>query len=432
MPTETTNAAVPGVQTWSSNAVRVDGLQSKSSGTRFYARQLTTTTRTWSRTPNFVKLKKAGTLPVNPYSFNRRIITYATGYLTQVSDDGAWKTTDSSSGVHQDALESPIPLTNSEMASLDSQAVTDIRNQIKDQKTNLAQLMAEREQTAKLVVSTAVKLARAMNQLKRGNISGASQTLTGLRSSRTTKRGFQREVEHRKSSAVSQAWLELNYGWQPLLNDVYGTAETIAQKKSGEIRATAKTSKTKSSEKSEVFVNSPSNGVHKLRAYRTKAKIKYTLHYGTPHPSTHLAAQLGLTNPLYIAWELTGFSFVVDWFLPIGNWLNSLDAVSGLSFQSGSKVTIVEMSARTVITDSTPVPKQGYITSRSGTRQGTITDLIITRDKLTDFPAAQLPRFKNPLSVTHALNALALLQQIFTSEHSRDVPTPRPPRRRRP
>lgn len=45
---------------------------------------------------------------------------------------------------------------------------------------------------------------------------------------------------------------------------------------------------------------------------------------------------LGLTNPLDVAWEVLPFSFVVDWFIPIGNWLNVLDAMHGYRFRAGS------------------------------------------------------------------------------------------------
>lgn len=47
--------------------------------------------------------------------------------------------------------------------------------------------------------------------------------------------------------------------------------------------------------------------------------------------------QLGLANPLATAWELVSYSFVVDWFVPIGPVLNALSARAGLIFVDGSK-----------------------------------------------------------------------------------------------
>lgn len=45
--------------------------------------------------------------------------------------------------------------------------------------------------------------------------------------------------------------------------------------------------------------------------------------------------QLGLDDPLGLIWELTPYSFVVDWFLPVGQWLSSFRSIKGLTFQGG-------------------------------------------------------------------------------------------------
>jgi hypothetical protein len=49
--------------------------------------------------------------------------------------------------------------------------------------------------------------------------------------------------------------------------------------------------------------------------------------------------QLGLLNPLSFAWEITPWSFVVDWLIPIGPVLSALTAPVGLNFISGSTAT---------------------------------------------------------------------------------------------
>jgi hypothetical protein len=46
-------------------------------------------------------------------------------------------------------------------------------------------------------------------------------------------------------------------------------------------------------------------------------------------------ASIGLINPSTVVWELIPFSFVVDWFLPIGNFLHGLSALTGTSTQQG-------------------------------------------------------------------------------------------------
>jgi len=41
--------------------------------------------------------------------------------------------------------------------------------------------------------------------------------------------------------------------------------------------------------------------------------------------------RLGLLNPVAVLWEVVPLSFVVDWFIPIGTYLASLDAMAGVS-----------------------------------------------------------------------------------------------------
>jgi hypothetical protein len=44
---------------------------------------------------------------------------------------------------------------------------------------------------------------------------------------------------------------------------------------------------------------------------------------------------MGLENPLAVAWEVVPFSFVLDWWIPVGNILQAYSDARGLSFGSG-------------------------------------------------------------------------------------------------
>lgn len=47
----------------------------------------------------------------------------------------------------------------------------------------------------------------------------------------------------------------------------------------------------------------------------------------------YLANQLGLTNPASVAWDVVGGSFLVNWFIPVDLFLQSMSAHLGLSVQ---------------------------------------------------------------------------------------------------
>lgn len=60
----------------------------------------------------------------------------------------------------------------------------------------------------------------------------------------------------------------------------------------------------------------------------------------------------GLTNPLALAWELFPMSFVINWFLPIGNFLAGLSTPFGMEFRDGYMTKYVEWTAKTTGTVS--------------------------------------------------------------------------------
>jgi hypothetical protein len=66
------------------------------------------------------------------------------------------------------------------------------------------------------------------------------------------------------------------------------------------------------------------------------------------NPNLYLANKLGFVNPAVIAWELVPFSFVVDWFVPVGNFLSQWTDFVGLSLQNGytTKSAYVESRER--------------------------------------------------------------------------------------
>jgi hypothetical protein len=119
----------------------------------------------------------------------------------------------------------------------------------------------------------------------------------------------------------------------------------------------------------------------------------------------------GLSNPLSVAWELVPWSFVVDWAYPVGTFLNNLDFDLGIGFSRGyvtykSKGTdIVKPKAGTYVGSGLTQTWSG------GLLHGEVE--YFQREPLSYFPPIQYPQFKNPISLTHAFNALALMRTAF-------------------
>lgn len=120
---------------------------------------------------------------------------------------------------------------------------------------------------------------------------------------------------------------------------------------------------------------------------------------------------IGLMDPASTAWELVPWSFVVDWTLPIGDWLSSLSATLGLSFRAGSYTYISKFNGVARV-DRERVRFDGY-DQFYGQVTGTAPVQRMRMNRVTyngtPFP---LPSFKSPFtSAKRAANALALAQQ---------------------
>jgi len=318
----------------------------------------------------------------------------------------------------------PLPGIPNTVSSLVSQAqakaTQNVLEALKDSSFNAAQAVAERKQTMDLVASTATRIAKAAGQLKKGNFAKAARDL-GVTPKKRAGRRFVRDYALDQGKAVGNAWLELQYGWKPLLGDVYGATEALAKANNSSgnqnMNTTFKkvTGRSKRKEAPSIRTNTPiSPGVgynYTVATGMCEVQCKIGITYAITSPAVTNLAKLGITNPLLLAWELLPYSFVVDWFLPIGDYLGAQDATLGLTFKFGYRTTV-----RKYISNST---KSWSYTTTAGTKQyyGFVTQEIeniqIDRSTLDAFPSAPFPRFKNPLSQSHVASAMALLLQTF-------------------
>lgn len=104
-------------------------------------------------------------------------------------------------------------------------------------------------------------------------------------------------------------------------------------------------------------------------------------------------------NPLEWAWEAIPLSFVVDWFIPIGNYLSSLDAYKGIAGVWGTAAS----RNRTVVTRARRPPP--IVTETEGS-------LVYSRYNRTAFvggPQTSMPHWEPHPSVTKLVTALSLL-----------------------
>jgi hypothetical protein len=257
---------------------------------------------------------------------------------------------------------------------------------VKGHEFNLAVNLAQAHQVVDMCASTIRKLGRSILHLKHGNITQAVREL-----------GVGGNPRPLKAKDVSGRWLEMQYGWLPLVSDAYEAAkafEAISQGRSARIVA-------------KIRYQVPYNGSAIPSQYTCAGwttnlkKIVYLM-----EEELSFGRSLGLTDPLSVVWEIIPYSFVVDWFLPVGTYLENLNVIPKLK---GKFLTTLYQRTECAFTSATsPVWR--------GARRQSLQ--IKVRRVVSTGLTTQLPTFVNPidaLSPKRIANAISLCHQAFNS-----------------
>lgn len=174
---------------------------------------------------------------------------------------------------------------------------------------NAAIATAELGQTLSTVVDRARSIGRFVRYAYRGNYTAACRAL-----------GMNRNVGVRlKTRAISDFVLETRYGWQPLLSDAYEAAKSFEALTSDARQLAFSVQQT---------VRASKNASVSPNLYEIPATGSYTRRYKVVSREQLSAARsLGLLNPLSVLWERVPGSFVADWFIPIGAYLDVVGTI---------------------------------------------------------------------------------------------------------
>lgn len=263
-----------------------------------------------------------------------------------------------------------------------------------------------------LIQNNLLKIARAAIAVKQLNFAKAAAYLWTPQKVRNKR--FRRQPS--KSRSLAENWLEYQYGFKPLLQDISYSIEAVARLNLadyGLVYIEDHYTNKSIERKPLLHTGDPYFGsyVFGSQVIRKKTSIRMGLTYGLEDSTTALLAQSGFLNPISLAWELIPFSFVSDWVLPLGPYLESLSHWKGLKFIRGWEVNFTRH-----ITDHTvdyhKVAAGGNV-EYGGFGNRSYEGILFDRMSLSGFPTMGFPSFKNPLSVTHALNAVALVKTIF-------------------
>lgn len=258
-------------------------------------------------------------------------------------------------------------------------------------KVGLGVDLAEYKQSAATIVGTATTLRRAYQAVRAGRFGDAAQSLR--------MKYFPKGVSPAKSAGNN--WLEFHFGWEPLYKDIHEALEVINSpvKHYAYERSRVRDPFTwrQVADLGSVIRTSSANG---YLSCQQGLRVKMTA-----PGSGHTLDQWGISNPLAIAWELVPYSFVVDWFVNVGNFLDSQSDFNGLALDATYRTLHYDISVDAVsLTKSGFSPQWG---SRSVTR-------FVTTDRATSLSgiALEVKKFKSP-SLVRAATAISLLTKAM-------------------
>lgn len=315
---------------------------------------------------------------------------------------------------------------------LDRSATNKALLAVKNQKVNFSVAFGERKETAELFMSALHLADKAYSSLQKANparwkdmlkVQSLFERNPNLRKEvmavRKTRRGdSMRWIPPQNSKKVGKAgakainaFLEVQYGLRPFMGDVYGAVSSLNKKESsGDAYRVTVHGTTREITPISWFKSGAISGNY---GYRVSGNVshfcKVRLDYYLDNPFLATLSQLGITNPLHAGYELTRLSFVLDWALPIGDYLSAWDATLGYAFHAGS---LTRFSKLTLASDA-PV----FVGPLGdGNRHG-FTSLFpyrenrynMTRIVLSSSPLPRAPVFKDPTSGLHVANAIALV-----------------------
>lgn len=186
----------------------------------------------------------------------------------------------------------------------------------------IAVALAERKQAVAMMTSRVIQLYRFTKLLRQFRFAEAGRML-GVQ---VSPKQLGKMNLRKSSKAFANNYLEFHFGWSPLIADIGNVAKILGSDVpmftiKGGARDTLKTLQNNNS-------GWPYYNVD-LITHDLKVRSVVQADVRVVNPNVFLAASLGITNPAIVAWELVPFSFVVDWFVNVSDFLSQYTEFHG-------------------------------------------------------------------------------------------------------
>ena len=265
----------------------------------------------------------------------------------------------------------------------------------------LGSALVERQSTVTMLINRLGQLAKGARALRKGRF---REFLRAFNIRPLNKHRHTRWVRPQQFSGL---WLEYWMGWAPTVGDVYNALAFLGSPVP-DVPVRAGSRRNFSGVK--VSSNYGATGVTEWQGYMRfgiRGDVKIT------NPTLFNLEGLGLANPFQTLWEVTPFSWFVDWFANVGQILGSLTDFLGLQLKN------LQVTAKTAFVSSWKCSKAYRLFSDAPdvlwreVRHESFCRYL-PKSLPSPFLTMQLPY---GLSLTRGATLISLLVTMFTPKH---------------
>lgn len=263
---------------------------------------------------------------------------------------------------------------------------------------HLGVTIAESKELWGTIALQATRVRRGLNSLLRGDLDSIPRNLGWKKAITNARKSRGKKVSSKDiQKDLSSKWLEYSYAWMPALNDAYNAGTKMAHLWADPSYFSVRAS-------------------HQVRSKATSSTIVYQ--QSQQIESKQIIARfqrpgittaLGLQDPATVLWEKLPYSFVADWFIPIGSYLANQSY-----FNSIAQAQYIETFYKTQMVKGLVAVAGAEIVGGSGSSFYR-TDVQVNRTVSNNI-AVPLPAIKPLSSILgwqHCVSAVALLTNRF-------------------
>lgn len=275
---------------------------------------------------------------------------------------------------------------------------------------NMSVFLAEGTQSLDMITNAASTIYRSYRAARKGRFDLAGEILR--KGAYLSPRAA---AKVSKSKSTANSWLELQYGWIPLLQDAKAGAEQLAHRMGipFQKRYQVRRRKTGSLPLSSGMVDDQPG----FSTRKTVIDVQYIAYVKEQSSSVALS---GILDPELVAWELLPYSFVADWFIPIGDYLEARAFSNRIGVGSYIRTERKVETVKDFVGNAKPNTNPSYfdVVYTSCPKSGGYSRTVINRtvSSTLSVPTPEFKSLKKVASWQHCANAVALLTQVFKTK----------------